>query len=374
MFNFNLLHKDVKTESRAGILTVNGVSVETPVFMPVATQGAVRGLTIDNLNQCQAKILLANTYHLNIYPGSSLVKKHNGIGKFMGWDYLTLTDSGGFQVFSLPNKKITDDGVEFRYEINGEKVFLTPQSSIAIQEELGADIIMCFDECVEYPAEKNYVKKAVERTLNWARVCKDSHSKKDQFLFGIVQGGVYEDLRKYCADKIVDIGFDGYAIGGVSVGEGHDLLKKVVDDTAKYLPDDKPRYLMGVGLPEDIIEAVERGVDMFDCVIPTRFGRSGTLFTKKGKVRITNKDYRRDMYPIDTSCDCFVCKKFTRAYIHHLFRVNEVLGATLCSIHNLRFYTSMMSNMRDSILNDRFKDFKKDFYDNYNPKTNNETT
>ena len=366
MYQFLLTHKDRYCRARAGKLKINGKLVDTPVFMPVATQGAVRGVAIDNLKECGADILLANTYHLYIYPGTSLIKKHGGIAKFMGWDSLTLTDSGGFQVFSLPEKKVTDEGVHFRYEVNGEKIFLTPEKSIEIQNELGADIIMCFDQCVEFPAKKNDVKKGVERTIKWAKQCLKAHKKGDmQYLFGIVQGGVYEDLREYCAKEIVAMDFPGNAIGGVSVGEGHELLKKVVEFTEPYLPEDKPRYLMGVGLPEDLIESVQRGMDMFDCVIPTRFGRSGTLFTVKGKIRITNKKYRRDMYPIDISCDCFTCKNFTRAYIHHLFRVKEVLGATLCSIHNIRFYINLMKSMRDAIYNDSFMDFKEEFYSNY---------
>ncbi len=365
MFQFELLHKDKNCRARAGILTVNNKSVETPVFMPVATQGAIRGVTTEQIKQCEAKILLANTYHLNIYPGTSLIDKHGGIGKFMSWEHLTLTDSGGFQVFSLPDKKVTDQGVTFKYEVNGEKVYLTPENSIDIQQNIGADIIMCFDQCVEYPATKTKVKEAVNRTVNWAEICKRYHSKENQYLFGIVQGGIYQDIRKYCSEKIVELNFVGNAIGGVSVGEGHELLKQVVDFTEPFLPEDKPRYLMGVGLPEDIIESVQRGMDMFDCVIPTRFGRSGTLFTLRGKIRITNKSYRRDMYPIDISCDCYTCRNFTRSYIHHLFRVKEVLGATLCSIHNIRFYIKLMQKIREAVLADSFMEFKKEFYANY---------
>ncbi len=362
---FNLLHKDKSCKARAGLLEINGKTVETPVFMPVATQGAVRGVPIDKLEENDVKILLANTYHINIYPGTSLIEKHNGIGRFMSWKGVTLTDSGGFQVFSLPDKKISDEGVQFRYEINGEKVFLTPESSIEIQNRIGADIIMCFDECVEYPAPKQKVKRAVLRTIKWAEKSKKAHNKEGQYLFGIIQGGVYEDLRKYCAEKIVEMNFPGIAIGGVSVGEGLELLKQVVNFTEPYLPEDKPRYLMGVGLPEDIIESVERGMDMFDCVIPSRFGRSGTLFTAKGKIRITNKKYRRDMYPIDTSCDCHTCRNYTRAYIHHLFRVKEVLGATLCSLHNIRFYINLMKKLRNAVMNDNYPKFKREFFENY---------
>ncbi len=370
MFEFHVLHKDKYTKARAGELTVNGKPVETPVFMPVATQGAVRGVTIDKLYECNAKILLANTYHINIYPGTSLIEKHGGIAKFMSWDGITLTDSGGFQVFSLPDKKISDNGVRFRYEINGEKIFLTPENSIEIQNSIGADIIMCFDQCVEFPASKATVKDAVDRTVKWAKKCKSVHRKENQYLFGIVQGGIYKDLREFCAKKIVEMDFPGIAIGGVSVGEGLELLKKTVEFTEPYLPENKPRYLMGVGLPEDIIESVERGMDMFDCVIPSRFGRSGTLFTKKGKIRITNKRYRRDMYPVDTSCNCHTCRNYTRAYIHHLFRVKEVLGATLCSIHNIAFYINLMSKIRKAVTEDSFIEFKKEFYSDYAGNSN----
>ncbi len=365
MFQFTLENRDSASEARAGLLKVNNTVVETPLFMPVATQAAIRGVPMYYLEKCEAKIILANTYHLNIYPGSSLIKKHGRLNDFIGWSYLTLTDSGGFQVFSLPDKKISDEGVQFKYELNGEKVFLTPEKSIEIQNELGADIIMCFDECPPFPSPKESVERAVKRTIKWAERCKEAHSRENQYLFGIVQGGVYEDLRKYCAEELKKMDFPGYAIGGVSVGEGHELLKLVVDYTAKFLPENKPRYLMGVGLPEDLVESVYRGMDMFDCVIPTRFGRSGTLFTVKGKIRITNKKYRRDMYPIDTSCDCYTCKNYTRAYIHHLFRVKEVLGATLCSIHNLRFYINLMKKMREAIVNNSFSKFRKEFYENY---------
>ncbi len=364
-FKFTLIHKDKYTDARAGILEVNGIKIETPVFMPVATQGAIRSTPINMVKDCGAKIILGNTYHLHIYPGESLIKKHGGLKKFLGWDYATLTDSGGFQVFSLPQKKITDEGIQFRYEKNGQKVFLTPELSIKIQEDIGADIIMVLDECVEYPCSKDYAKKAVERTIKWAKICKNVHKKENQYLFGIVQGSIYKDLREYCANQIVKLNFPGYAIGGVSVGEGLELLKKVVEFTSPILPKNKPRYLMGVGLPEDLIESVERGIDMLDCVIPTRFGRSGTVFTVRGKIRITNKDYRRDMYPIDLSCSCYTCKNFTRAYIHHLFRVKEPLGATLCSIHNIHFYINLMQKMRNAILEDSFKEFKENFYSNY---------
>ncbi len=364
-FDFQLIHKDKNTRARAGILKINGIKVETPVFMPVATQGAIRNTPINLVEETGAKIILGNTYHLHIYPGESLVKKHKGLSKFLGWHYATLTDSGGFQVFSLPDKKISDEGILFRYEKNGQKVFLTPELSIKIQEDIGADIIMVLDECVEYPCDKEYAKKAVERTIKWAKMCKEAHKKENQYLFGIVQGSVYKDLREYCAKELLKLNFPGYAIGGVSVGEGLELLKRVIEFTEPFLPENKPRYLMGVGLPEDLIESVERGMDMFDCVIPTRFGRSGTVFTVKGKIRITNKDYRRDMYPIDISCDCYTCKNFTRAYIHHLFRVKEPLGATLCSIHNIHFYQNLMKNIRKAILEDIFYDFKNDFYANY---------
>src|SRR5512140_2777552 len=299
--------------------------------MPVGTKGTVKTVHPDELRDLGAQILLGNTYHLHFRPGDELIADLGGLHRFMGWNGPILTDSGGFQVFSLPNKRITDDGAYFRHEITGEEVFLDPAKAIAIQEALGADIVMAFDECIPYPCDKQYAALSTRKTLRWSEQCKKAQTRKDQALFGIVQGSVFEDLRAMCAKEMVAMDFPGYAIGGVSVGEGLELLKKVVEMTEPFLPENKPRYLMGVGLPEDILESVERGMDMFDCVIPTRYARSATLFTNRGRIRLTHKNYRRDFYPIDPSCTCYTCRNFTRAYIHHLFNANEVLSAILAS-------------------------------------------
>jgi queuine tRNA-ribosyltransferase len=362
---FTLAKKDTKTEARRGTLTTPHGTIETPIFMPVGTHAAMKAMTPQQVTECGAQIILANTYHLHLRPGEALVEKAGGLHRFMAWDGPILTDSGGFQVFSLPNKRITEEGAYFKHEITGEEVFLDPARAIAIQEALGADIIMAFDECIPYPCDRRYAEQSTRKTIRWARQCLESQTRSDQSLFAIVQGSVYEDLRALCARELVQMDFPGYAIGGVSVGEGLELLKKVVGFTAPHLPEDKPRYLMGVGLPEDILESVERGMDMFDCVIPTRYARSATLFTRRGRIRLTNRNYRRDFFPIDPSCNCYACRNFTRAYIHHLFNANEVLSATLASIHNVHFYLSMMAAVRKSIEEGRFAEYKREFLEEY---------
>src|SRR6266581_2992769 len=362
---FKLIKKDKTTAARRGTLTTPHGVIETPIFMPVGTHAAVKAMTPVQVEECGAQIILANTYHLHLRPGEGLVEKAGGLHKFMAWNGPILTDSGGFQVFSLPNKRITDEGAFFKHEITGEEVFLDPAKAIAIQEALGADIIMAFDECIPYPCDKQYAAQSTRKTLRWAEQCKKAQTRKDQALFGIVQGSVFPDLREMCAKEMVAMDFPGYAIGGVSVGEGLELLKKVVAMTAPFLPEDKPRYLMGVGLPEDILESVERGMDMFDCVIPTRYARSATLFTNRGRIRLTNKNYRRDFYPIDPNCDCYACQNFSRAYLHHLFNANEVLSAVLASIHNVHFYMRMMADIRQAIEDDRFADYKREFLEGY---------
>jgi len=362
---FKLLKKDPKSGARRGVVTTAHGEIQTPIFMPVATHAAMKAMTPAQVHETGAQIILSNTYHLHLHPGEQLVEKAGGLHKFMGWDGPILTDSGGFQVFSLPKKRITEEGVFFRHEDTGEEVFLDPAKAIAIQETLGADIIMNFDECIPYPCDKGYAERSTEKTIRWAKECIDAHSRENQYLFGIVQGSVYEDLRKRCAKALVKMDFPGYAIGGVSVGEGLDLLKQVVGYTAPHLPEDKPRYLMGVGLPEDILESVERGIDMFDCVIPTRYARSATLFTNRGRIRLTNKNYRRDFYPIEPNCSCYTCRNFTRAYLHHLFTSNEVLSAILASIHNVHFYLNMMAEIRTSIEEGRFKEYKEIFLASY---------
>ena len=362
---FTLLCTERSSSARRGTLTTSHGTIETPIFMPVATHAAMKAMTPIQVKDTGAQIILSNTYHLHLRPGEHLVEKAGGLHSFMGWNGPILTDSGGFQVFSLPQKRITEEGVFFRHEISGEEIFLNPSTAVAIQEKLGADIIMTFDECIPYPSDHTYASKSTNKTIRWAKECLQAHKRADQALFGIVQGSVYDDLRMKCAKELVKADFPGYAIGGVSVGEGLELLKKVVDITAPHLPPDKPRYLMGVGLPEDILESVERGIDMFDCVIPTRYARSATLFTRRGRIRLTNKNYRRDFFPIEPNCSCYTCRNFTRAYLHHLFNANEVLSAILASIHNVHFYLEMMAEIRTSIEQNRFLDYKKNFLQNY---------
>ena len=362
---FTLISRDKDTSARRGrIETAHGV-IETPIFMPVATHAAMKAMTPSQVKETGAQIILSNTYHLHLRPGEGLVAKAGGLHRFMGWDGPILTDSGGFQVFSLPNKRITEDGAYFKHEITGEEVYLDPARAMAIQEALGADIIMAFDECIPYPCDRQYAALSTRKTLRWAEQCLKSHTRKDQALFAIVQGSTFEDLRKMCAQELVAMDFPGYAIGGVSVGEGLELLKKVVTMTEPFLPEDKPRYLMGVGLPEDILESIERGMDMFDCVIPTRYARSATLFTNRGRIRLTHKNYRRDFFPIEPNCCCYTCRNFTRAYLHHLFNANEVLSAILASIHNVHFYLELMDRCRSAIEEGRFADFKREFLEEY---------
>ncbi len=365
MFQFTLLKEDPQSRARRGQLQTPHGTIETPIFMPVGTHGALKAMTPAQVEETEAQIILSNTYHLHLKPGEGLVKKAGGLHKFMNWDKPILTDSGGFQVFSLPKKRIGEHGVHFRHELTGEEIFLGPKEAIQIENDLGADIIMAFDECIPYPASHDYAAKSIKKTLRWAEECLKHHSREDQALFGIIQGSVYDDLRRECAQEMTAMDFPGYAIGGVSVGEGLELLKEVVDYTEPFMPKDKPRYLMGVGLPEDILESIERGMDMFDCVIPTRYARSATLFTKRGKIRLTNKNFRRDFFPVDPSCDCYCCKNFTRAYLHHLYNANEILSATLAAIHNVRFYLNMVAGARAAIEAGDYPSYKKEFLDEY---------
>jgi queuine tRNA-ribosyltransferase len=357
--------RDRETAARAGRLITQRGEVPTPVFMPVGTQAAVRAMTPQQVADTGARIVLANTYHLALRPGEDLVRKAGGLHAFMRWEGPILTDSGGFQVFSLKGKEITRDGVRFRNEIDGSVVELTPERVIEIQHALGADIIMAFDECTPYPADEELARRGVDNTLAWLERCVVAHRGSEQALFGIVQGSVYPRLRKRCARAVIAHDLPGYAIGGVSVGEGLEELKRIVSATAPLLPEDRPRYLMGVGLPEDLIEAVERGMDMFDCVIPTRYARSATLFTKRGRIRMNQRRYRRDFYPIDPSCDCYACRDFTRAYVHHLYQSNEILGTILGAIHNVRFYQRLMNEMRSAIIETRFMKWKRRFLEEY---------
>jgi len=369
LFTFSLLAQDKQTAARRGRLTTPHGTIETPIFMPVGTHAAMKAMTPAQVEETGAQIILSNTYHLHLKPGEGLVQKAGGLHRFMNWNKPILTDSGGFQVFSLPKKKIGEEGVHFRHEVTGEEIFLGPKEATAIQNALGADIIMAFDECIPYPATHDYAAKSIKKTLRWAEACRKAHARSDQALFGIVQGSVYDDLRKECALALSAMDFPGYAVGGVSVGEGLELLKKVVDYTAPFLPEHKPRYLMGVGLPEDILESVERGMDMFDCVIPTRYARSATLFTTRGKLRLTHRRYRRDFFPVDASCDCYCCRNFTRAYLHHLFNANEILSAILSAIHNVRFYLQMMEGARAAIEQGEFALYKADFLGRYGSET-----
>lgn len=365
MFQFKLIKEDPQTRARRGRLRTPHGTIETPIFMPVGTHGALKAMTPAQVEEAGAQIILSNTYHLHLKPGESLIKKADGLHRFMNWPKPILTDSGGFQVFSLPNKRIGEDGVHFRHEVTGEEIFLGPREAMQIENDLGADIIMAFDECIPYPSSHDYAAKSIKKTLRWAESCLHYHGRDDQALFGIVQGSVFDDLRRECAEQLTTMDFPGYAIGGVSVGEGLELLKKVVEYTEPFLPKNKPRYLMGVGLPEDILESIERGMDMFDCVIPTRYARSATLFTRRGKIRLTNRNFRRDFFPVDASCDCYCCRNFSRAYLHHLFNANEILSATLAAIHNVRFYLNMMAEARTAIEAGEYPEFKKDFLGSY---------
>ncbi len=348
--------------ARAGSFTTPHGAFRTPAFMPVGTHGAVKAMTPDQVAATGAEVVLANTYHLMLRPGEALVAKLGGLHRFMRWDRTILTDSGGFQVFSLPKKEISDHGVRFKNEVDGGSVELTPERSIEIQNALGADIIMMFDECTPWPADEALAASGVRRTLAWAERCARAHARPgDQALFPIVQGSVYPRLREECAAALVAHDAPGYAIGGVSVGEGHELLCRVTEHAAPLLPETKPRYLMGVGLPEDVLAAIGFGIDMFDCVIPTRYARSASVFTTRGRLRLTHRRYRRDAYPIDTSCDCAACAGgFSRAYLHHLFAANEVLSAILCSIHNVRFYEKLVADARAAIVAGRYDGWRRE--------------
>ena len=363
---YNLLHKDKNTRARLGTLETNYGVYDTPMFMPVGTQATVKTLSPEELKEVNSAVILANTYHLWLRPGEDVVFEASGLHKFMNYNGPILTDSGGFQVFSLAKAKdITEEGVTFKSHIDGSNLFLTPEKSIAIQNKLDSDIAMSFDECIPYPATYDYVKESTERTLRWAKRGKGVHNNERQSLFGIVQGGEYQDLREFSARETVKIGFDGYAIGGTSVGEDKVTMYKMIDDAIRYLPEDKPRYLMGVGDPVDIFEGVERGVDMFDCVLPTRLARHAHAFTKDGKINLKNAKYKRDFTKVDDDCDCYCCQNYTKAYIRHLIIANETFGQRLLSIHNIRFLIRICENIRQSIKNDNFLTYKEEFLSRY---------
>ena len=364
---YELLHVDKNSGARRGVIHTPHGDIQTPVFMPVGTQATVKAMTPEELKEIEAQIILSNTYHLYLRPGEKLIKEAGGLHKFMNWDRPILTDSGGFQVFSLgPLRKITEEGVEFKSYLDGSKHFLSPELVMQIENDLGADIIMAFDECCPYPSTYEYTKDSMERTTRWAKRCKKSHNNtKSQALFGIIQGGFYEDLRKKSTEDLVDLDFPGYAIGGISVGEPKEEFLKILNYTAPLMPENKPRYLMGVGSPDYLIEAALAGIDMCDCVLPTRIARNGTAMTWNGKVVVRNATYERDFSPLDEECDCYTCKNYTKAYIRHLIKCKEILGVRLLSIHNLYFLTKLMERVRIEIEKDNLLNFKKDFYKKY---------
>ena len=365
---YNLLHKDKNCGARLGTIETNYGVVDTPMFMPVGTRGSIKGVSPEEVIKCGSGFILANTYHLWLRPGEDIVAYCGGLHKFMHYDGPILTDSGGFQVFSLAKDKekdITEDGVHFKSHIDGTKLLLTPEKSIEIQNKLDSDIAMSFDECPPYPVTYEYMKKSVERTLRWAKRGKNVHSNPNQSLFGIVQGGEFQDLREWSCKETVKLDFDGYSIGGTSVGEDKKTMYKMIDDGVRYLPEDKPRYLMGVGDPIDILEGVERGIDMFDCVLPTRIARHGQAFTKTGKINLNNAQYKKDLRPIDEECDCYACQNYSRAYIRHLISVQEMLGGRLISIHNIRFLIRLTEEIRNAIKEDRFLNYKASFIKKY---------
>lgn len=384
---FNLIHQDKNSKARLGKLITAHGEIDTPCFMPVGTQGTVKTLSPQELLDAKAQIVLSNSYHLFLRPGREIIRKAGSLHNFISWQKPILTDSGGYQIFSLALlRKIGDRGVEFQSHIDGLKHFLTPEDIIGIQKDFGSDIMMPLDECVHYPCAKDHAEIAMARTVDWAKRSKQAlgyglqatNSKlstgyeacsRRQLLFGIIQGATYEDLRKDCAKQLTDMEFDGYAIGGVSVGEPRNLRYNIVNLVADLLPLDSPRYLMGVGLPEDIVEATGLGIDMFDCVVPTRYGRNGTAFTSQGKMTIRNSPYIEDFNPLDKECSCYTCNNFSRAYLRHLFNTDEILGLRLVSLHNVYFYLELMHKIRKAISQDRFAEFKKEFLSRYNKDT-----
>lgn len=356
-----------QTGARLGIVHTPHGSFETPAFMPVGTQATVKTMSPEELKAMNAGIILSNTYHLWLRPGHEIVKEAGGLHKFMNWDRPILTDSGGFQVFSLSKfRTIEEEGVHFRNHLNGDKLFLSPEKATEIQNALGADIMMAFDECPPYPATFDYMKKSVERTSRWAERCLEAHTRShDQGLFGIVQGGAFEELRKQSARDLISMDFPGYAIGGLSVGESKEVMNEVLEFTTPLLPADKPRYLMGVGSPRSLIDGAIRGIDMFDCVLPTRIARNGTLMTSEGRLVLRNAQYKRDFGPIDEKCTCYTCQNYSRAYIHHLIRADETFGLRLTSYHNLHFLLNMMEEVREAIRQDRLGDYRDEFFEQY---------
>ena len=370
-FEFELLHVCRQTGARRGRLhTPHGV-IETPIYMPVGTQATVKTMSPDELKEIGSQIILSNTYHLHLRPGEDIVREAGGLHQFMDWHHPILTDSGGFQVFSLADlRKVEERGVQFRSHLDGSKMFIGPEESIAIQQALGADIVMAFDVCSAYPCDHKTAEEAMHRTHRWAERCKKHHTRSDQALFGIVQGAFYEDLRIESAKALADMDFPGYGIGGLSVGEPKPVMYEMLEKIEPYLPKNKPRYLMGVGTPDCFLEGILRGVDMFDCVLATRIARNGTCFTRTGRLVVRNATYARDFTPIEEGCDCYACQHFSRAYVRHLLKADEITGGRLASIHNLRFLIRMMEEIRQAILEDRFLDYRREFYGRYDMSRN----
>lgn len=364
VMKFELLKKEGKAR-RAKISFPRG-DIQTPTFMPVGTYGTVKSLSPVELKEMKVEIILGNTFHLWLRPGTEIVKKHGSLHQFNGWDRPILTDSGGFQVFSLGKmRKLTEEGVTFKSPINGYKVFLSPKISMQVQRDLGSDIVMCFDECTPYPATEKEAKESMELSMRWAKRSKDAHDDNPSALFGIIQGGIYEHLRDESLAKLKEIDFDSFAIGGLSVGEPKEDMIRILDHTAHQMPEDKPRYLMGVGTPKDLVEAVYRGIDMFDCVMPSRNARNGHIFTSEWVIKIRNTKYKDDTSPLDPNCDCYTCKHFTKSYLHHLDKTKEILGSRLNTIHNLTFYQNLMKSIRKALDEGRFAEFRKEFLVNY---------
>jgi queuine tRNA-ribosyltransferase len=364
---FELIKTCKQTGARLGILHTPHGSFETPMFMPVGTLATVKTLSPEELKEMGAGVILSNTYHLWLRPGPDIVKEAGGLHSFMNWDRGILTDSGGFQVFSLSEfRRIEEEGVYFRNHLNGDKLFLSPEKAIEIQNALGSDIMMAFDECPPYPSTREYMKKSVARTSRWAERCLKAHKRSnEQGLFGIVQGGEFEDLRRQSAQDLVSLDFPGYAVGGLSVGEPKEVMNRVLEFTTPLLPANKPRYLMGVGSPDSLIDGAIRGIDMFDCVLPTRIGRNGTVMTSEGRVVIKNAQYARDFSPLDPNCDCYTCRNYTRAYIRHLIKCEETFGIRLTSYHNVYFLIKLMEQVRQAIREDRLGDFREEFFERY---------
>jgi queuine tRNA-ribosyltransferase len=359
--SYELINTDGK--ARRGRLTFDRGTVETPAFMPVGTYGTVKGMKTEEIKALGAEIILGNTFHLMLRPGTDIIEQHGGLHDFINWDKPILTDSGGFQVFSLGEmRKITEEGVKFSSPVNGEKIMLTPERSMEVQRSLNSDIVMIFDECTPYPASHQDSKESMELSLRWAQRSKDAHGDNPNALFGIVQGGMYEDLRAISIDGLKTIDFDGYALGGLSVGEPKEDMIRILDHTTPLIPDNKPRYLMGVGKPEDLVEGVRRGIDMFDCVMPTRNARNGHLFVNTGVIKIRNAAHKTDTGPLDPNCDCYTCKNYSRAYLHHLDKCKEILGSQLNTLHNLHYYQVLMRGLRDAIEQGKLDAFVDNFY------------